>query len=162
MPKLSIAEAAYLAGILDGEGWIGVARRKRTWATEPDREYYLRPACSIGQAKRELLDYIVGLVGAGSFRKRKGDRIFYELKFDTSTLRWLLPEVMPYLVLKRRQAELVLSFIEDCKYQGRKLTTEDLARREAIRVELEILNTKPASRKPLEVRDNVITFPRAA
>lgn len=147
MPDISKEQASYLAGFIDADGHIGVVRRHR----EGTQKLYLRPIIQIGQAKRLPLDWIAGTVGEGSVHIH-GKRGFYNLRFHAGALRWLLPALLPYLVLKRRQAELVMEFLElsAVSRNGVRLSDFDLARREAIRAECEVLNTKPgaALRKP--------------
>ncbi len=134
-------EAAYLAGVLDSDGHIGVVRRTRK-STRQDY-VYLRAIVQIGQSKKPIITWVSEVCGGSvTLHNQRG---IWNLRFYAGTLRWLLPRVYPYLVLKRRQAELVMEFMELCAVwrNGKKLTDEEKARREAIRAELEILNKKP-------------------
>lgn len=145
MSRLTDKEAAYIAGFIDGEGWFGVSRRVRKWA---DGEgVYLRPVGSVSQKIRAPLEWIAERTGGSiSVGKRDKWEPVHQLRFHSGVLRWLIPEVMPYLLVKKRQAELVLQFLTECRYQGKKLTNEQLARREGIRAELECLNAKSGKR----------------
>src|SRR3984957_20892800 len=55
--SLSESEAAYLAGIIDGEGTVTLTRTHRG----ENR----RPVVSISSAERRLLDYVLKVVSAG-------------------------------------------------------------------------------------------------
>ena len=117
--------------------------------------FHLRPVVQIGQAKRLMLDHIANVVGTGSLAIH-GTRIFYNLRFYPGTLRWLLPQLLPHLVVKRRQAEILIKFLDECKYHGKKLTTEQLLRRELLAEEIRRLNEKPAAqRRRLETQSVV-------
>ena len=146
LPRVIAAtDLAYLAGIIDGEGHIGLIRRKRSWKRDPQRMHYLRPIVQIGQAKRGLLDHIEKVVGSGSLAIH-GQRVFYNLRFYTGTLKWLLPQLLPYLVVKRRQAEIVLAFIARATtHCGIDLSAEELFARELLAQEIRTLNKKPAA-----------------
>ena len=152
MKQLTDADLGYLAGIIDGEGHIGLVRRRRTWKKSL-RTHYLRPVVQIGQAKRELLDHIARVVGEGSVAVH-GQRGFYNLRFYPSTMRWLLPQLLSHLVLKRRQAEIVLEFMSHAGVvlnNGRELPESEHCRRESLAGEIRNLNMKPAAVRRLQL-----------
>ena len=138
-PQLTEAQRGYIAGFIDGDGHIGIVRRRRAWKRQPDREFYLRPIVQIGQKKPLPLEYIRHLVGTGSITCH-GQRPYYNLRFYPGTLKWLLPELIPHLILKRPQAEIVRDFLERFKYHGKELTDQELQAREAMREKMEKLN----------------------
>lgn len=148
--QLTDADLGYLAGIIDGEGHIGLVRRKRSWKRSPERTHYLRPVVQIGQAKRELLDHIARVVGEGSVAVH-GQRGFYNLRFYPGTMRWLLPQLLNHLVLKRRQAEIVLEFMSGPVWNGRELTENEHSRRATLAAEIRALNVKPAVTRRLQL-----------
>lgn len=61
--KLSHCEAAYLAGIIDGEGTITLTRKHRN----ENRQLVV----SISNNERCLLDYVLKIVGAGKITSKK-------------------------------------------------------------------------------------------
>jgi hypothetical protein len=132
---------------MDADGSFSLVRRPRSWATDPDRTHYLRPITQVGQKKRSVLDYIAECVGAGKINVSKEG--VYNLRWNPPTLRWLLPELLPHLVLKRRQAEILIEFMDRCRYKGKKLTDEEIASREALRAEMETLNRKAGKFRPI-------------
>ena len=140
---ISDTDAAWLAGFIDADGHIGIVRRT---TRRGDRHYvYIRPVVQIGQGKRAVLDWISDLVGGDL--NIHGQRNFYNLRFHAGTIRWLLPQLLPYLKVKKRQAEIVLEFTDLSRVSknGRSLTPEELARREGLRAECSALNIKPAA-----------------
>ena len=141
MRQLSEVQKAQMAGMWDCDGHIGVTRRWRS-----KRPYY-RPVAQIGQAKRDLLDWIVSTVGCGKVYAYKADAIanprrghMYQLRFPDSSAASFLREIRPYLILKRRQADLVIEMCERMTWNGKLLSTEEVARREGIAAELSALN----------------------
>ena len=144
MRQLTDVERGYIAGVLDGEGWFGITIRKRAWkrSTLP---YYHRPACTVGQAKPPILEWFVKTLGTDDIATESRTK-FKILRIHPPCLRWLLPQIIPVLVLKRRQAEILLTFITDCRYQGKELTHDQWLSREKLRTEIMILNEKPNGR----------------
>ena len=138
-------DLAYLAGLIDGEGWIGLGRRKRSWLLKrhPERTHYLRPIIAIGMAKRECLDKVASVLGLQARQIRLEGEI-YRLRIYPTTLRWLLPRLAPHLALKRRQAEIVIEFLS-VPYRGKELSVEEFLRRELLAEEIRRLNEKPAA-----------------
>ena len=143
--KLTEAQKGYIAGIIDGEGSLMIVKRKRDWkrCTHP---HYHRPQASVAQAKKPILDYLMEVLGESdlNINHQKG---IWELRFHPPCLKWLLPQIKPYLVLKRRQAEILIEFMAECRYQGKELTDEQWNRRETLRLEISELNTKPKTKR---------------
>ena len=106
-------DAAYLAGLIDGDGCIGIWRRK-TVRTRSGFTYYAE--VDISSVHPRFLRSIRDLIGVGTWiRKNRGfksHRPLYHLKVGPNTLRWLLPLVIPHLRLKRPQAEVVLKHLQ--------------------------------------------------
>jgi len=95
---------SYVAGFVDGEGTITFARR-RTGAGNP----MLQPRFLIGQKKPEVLYMIQGKVGDGYvLLSNKG---LYVYQHDgVRKLPPLLENLLPYLIIKKRQAEILLDY----------------------------------------------------
>lgn len=142
--RLTDAQLGYLAGLIDGEGWVGITCRKRTWKTS-GRPYYYRPVIVIGMKYPHCIEYVCGVLGLQvTTLKREGET--YRVRIYPSTLRWLLPQLIPYLVLKRRHAELLLEFVTACRYKPsgyrRELSETELEHRDVLAAELKRLNAK--------------------
>ena len=145
MPVITDTEAAYLAGFIDADGHIGIVRRT---TRRGDKHYaYIRPVVQIGQAKRKILDWISDLVGGTV--SIHGQRGFYNLRFHAGTIRWLLPQLLPYMQVKKRQAQIVLEFTDLSRVtkNGKSLSENELARREGLRAECSALNVKPLTER---------------
>ena len=102
---LSPTEAAHLAGLIDGEGTIGLTRRHR----EEERQLVV----SISNTERALLEYVLKIVGAGRITKKRTYRDTHSRSFtfaiDNRQALALLEQVSPYLrTYKAARAQLVL------------------------------------------------------
>jgi len=64
MRELTNEAAAYVAGIVDGEGYIGVARTKRTGSMRSTRYAGM---LIVGNTSRRLIEELASTFGVGSF-----------------------------------------------------------------------------------------------
>jgi hypothetical protein len=100
--KLSAEEASYLAGIVDGEGCFSAGLNRG----------YVTADLEIGSVHEEFLRNLRETVDVGSLckkRKRtKNARPLYVWSISTGSLESIIIQILPYLRLKRRQAEIVL------------------------------------------------------
>ncbi|MFL6646640.1 MAG: LAGLIDADG family homing endonuclease [Sulfurifustaceae bacterium] len=102
---LTPQDAAYIAGIIDGEGTISLSRRHRN----DNRQLVV----SIASTERELLEYILQTVGAGRITKKRTASANHSPSatyvVDNRQAHSLLQQVAPYLrTYKAKRAELVL------------------------------------------------------
>jgi len=102
---------SYIAGFIDGEGNIGLMKRRGTKRIEP----YLKMVNS----NREVLEEIEKFIGAGVVRLnnkgsfKKNWRKTYVLVFNSrDNIRTILKNCINDLIVKQRQAELMLEFIK--------------------------------------------------
>lgn len=111
-------EAAYLAGLIDGEGTIVISDRR---ATRPNGR---RPQIIVGVVGSSLAmhAWLTETVGAGHPRPMtvyadalvKPNRTVYQWRIVSTTAVGVLRQVLPYMVEKRDRAELALR----CHNQG--------------------------------------------
>jgi len=108
--KLSKEEKAYIAGFLDGDGSIHV--RLKPNSTYRYR-FQISPAIVFYQAEKEKnhLEWLNKLTGRGYLRKRNDGIIEYILG-DVESIKDLIKNLIPYLRLKQRQANLMLDILE--------------------------------------------------
>lgn len=139
MRRLSDLEAAYLAGCWDCDGHIGVTRRTDS---RNQRDYY-RPIAQIGQVKPAVSQWVADVTGSKVYVT---SRSYYSVRINFRDTRSFLEQILPYLVLKRRQAELVIEMCTGMTWNGKRMPLEVVARREAIHAELRCLNG-PAPQK---------------
>jgi hypothetical protein len=123
---LSDAEAAYIAGFIDGEGSIILSRH---WIKNSNSFYYnLR--IQIPNTNLEVLRWIKRKVGYGSIQPLRQYR--YAGQFNTQKQRFqftlyrkagcgLLEAILPYLIVKKQVALLALEFAQKTEKKGNQI-----------------------------------------
>ena len=123
-------ELAYIAGIVDGEGYIGISadHRKRN----PGRPCW-RLRVAVTNTSEWLVQYLKFSIGGGiiTLKSDKRPRPCYQWSVDRGRAAEFLKLILPYLRLKRPQAELAIKFQASVTKSTRILTDEELAVREA-------------------------------
>jgi hypothetical protein len=122
----AVAWAAYFAGILDGEGYIGVQRTKG----------HLAPRISVRMCDHEVVVALHERYGGwrdSAYWIVQGRQVCTPLR-----------DALPYLRLKGEQARLALSVGVVIRPRGtqQRLTDEERARREDVYVRIRALNKR--------------------
>lgn len=130
------AKLIWAAGFIDGEGYVGATNC--THGVSAKRNSYTA-VINVGQVSRVPLDILQEILGGsvGPLRDRFGFHYQWRVYGDKAAAA--AARLLPYLVVKRRQAELLLEF-QATKTKSRCLTDEVYARRVAIHAELRELN----------------------
>ena len=111
---------AWLAGILDGEGWVGFNVRKRHHTGRGKVKPHILPWITVQSTTYELVEKCVivcSSVGIAStlgkpFRVTKANKpVWHWHLAGSKRVSALLPLVLPHLTCKRRNAENILAFI---------------------------------------------------
>ncbi len=140
---------AYFAGVMDGEGCIAI-RRTRPRAQGSSTRYSV--SVTVGNTSRELIARLISAFDVGSVVYRYATRqkkACYLWSISSGGARIVLEALLPYLVVKRPQAEVVLEYIHrfDSFKGGRsgakgapRVSDAELARRAALYVRSRELN----------------------
>ena len=149
--NLTETEKAYIAGIIDGEGTIGIHKdSRRSWVL-------YQPRVSIANSNRELLEWIKTKACVNCHIHR------IELDINNYDVKPLLIAVIPYLHIKKKQATLMLEFI-DLRIARSQWVDRHTQRELEIVQEVYRLNTKPQLRKRVvserEVAEYLIKHPQ--
>lgn len=134
-------ELAWAAGFIDGEGYIGTSDCTRKTDKSGVRRF--SAVVDVSQVKPEPIYKLQQLLGGNvrAFNTAYGVHHTWRLYGDNTIAALRL--VIPYLVNKRRQAELVIEFQSTKrKWIGERIPQELHIRREAIHHELRMLNAK--------------------
>lgn len=123
---------SYMAGFFDGEGYIGILKRKRKapWNTE----YFIQ--MSIGQKDGGTMDWVMDNFG-GHLHLVRRDSSYYWIASNKQAYQ-ILKLITPYLKYKKPQAELAIKFYEE-RDLSRPIPKEELERREKIFTELKAM-----------------------
>jgi len=169
---MEVTKLAYIAGILDGEGSIMIQRqasesfmkqREKSGCFHP----HYAPAIRIGMLERGALDLIVETTGIGYVLEEKPYHhkrpMFRWMVRSKEDIVKFLTLVMPYLIVKKRQAELALKFVDEwVSCNGIRITPEVQQQREIAWAEMRKLNgviDTPATTKPRGKRGREISAP---
>ena len=108
MNNLSEWQAAYLAGIIDGEGSVMLTNRR------PSPTTFRKPAVSVASCDWELIEALKTLTGIGQFARKPPQKETHRESYSwavryNDALDFLEP-VYPYMVIvkKRRRAEMLV------------------------------------------------------
>lgn len=139
-------ELAYIAGIMDGEGCIGIHQQRmysqclihksklRAWQSrhhENDAVYTYRSNIAISNTNKAVLEYIKGLMGGtvcSIIHNHPKWRDSWEWRASTKQACSIIKLLLPYLRIKRKQAELLIKyqqFKETIIHTGRHYTLEE-------------------------------------
>lgn len=142
--KINKEESAYLAGIIDGEGTISIIFHKQKGY--PSYGVVLR----VYNTNKELLEWIKEKNGYGNIRRqisiknwtKSSWRQVYSWQIYPKNIRVLLPQILPYLIIKRKQAELTIEFLNLTKFPSSRISKEAQIRRKEICIEMMKLNKR--------------------
>ena len=106
----SPTQKAYFAGFLDGDGSIYVRLKPNS-----DFRYGFQVAPYVvffqSSKDREKFDKICALIGVGYLRERNDGMLEYTIQKQCA-IQEFLSDIIPYLLLKKDQAELMLEILE--------------------------------------------------
>jgi hypothetical protein len=132
-------ERAYLAGIIDGEGTI-------TPVVAGKRYEYPDVRIAVYGTDQRLLDWIKFRFGGrtSAFQRKEcpTHKAMLTWVVTTHRCRAIIEAVLPYLVIKRRQAELLIEFDSLRGRPGVRLDEKTIQRRQEIIDELRLLNSR--------------------
>jgi len=124
--KLSDIEAAYAAGIVDGEGSIQFTRnRKSRWPS---------PTVSVASTDRELLEWLRSRIGGAIIQKRTykpQHSSSFDWKLTDRRALQFLEFVRPFLVIRRKidRCDLLLAEYMACTPRNGRYSSEMAARK---------------------------------
>lgn len=108
-------ELGYIAGLLDGEGWI-------TWHKKNERKVGKYPFIGIANTNPEVLKYLESIGGKVSWRPERTFQFAGVTKKIASCGNWelhgtlniiaFLKAILPNLIIKREKAEAMLAVLE--------------------------------------------------
>lgn len=129
MPKGTKEELAYIAGLVDGEGSIGIYEYKSKY-----KNYGLNLV--INMCDIEAIALVKEIYGGHlmTIPPKGNNRLQYRLKLGRKETYVCLMEILPYLRVKKKQAEIALKFKETVRGynklgRGRKLPISVLKER---------------------------------
>lgn len=113
--KIKDEELAYIAGVIDSDGCISITRSSEN--RRGSKGYFqFRGFVTLTQTSPEAIELInkVGIGHTGISRQQEGKYppLFRWSASSRVDVKFFLESILPYLRIKRSQAELVLTFCE--------------------------------------------------
>ena len=120
MTKSNLKKFAFAAGLIEGEGCLTLKRKKAKWNTKHVTDMWV-PFVEFEQTDGRLIDWLYGNFG-GIVSKRKDRKISilgqpaktyrgcYSWQLDHKKCENFLKKILPFLILKKEQAELLIRY----------------------------------------------------
>jgi len=151
--SLTEPQKAYLAGFIDGEGYVGLTFQIKKETSQNSATPRYHPYLIIANNNSPVLFHIKDIIGEGKIyelkRSSRNQKPGFQYKLTKmSTLETLLPAIEPYLIVKKQQAKLLIRYLNTRRSKrittgtgSRGATSFDRAE-EQIHQELLLLNKK--------------------
>ena len=139
-------EKAYLAGLVDGEGTVTLARQSKSQQPQP--------RLAISNNSLELLEWVRRKPGCGVIIRRTPRKDWHNTSYVWQAQRAgsvlnVLTEIKPYLILKKAHAALLLSSYKACTPRNGKYTPDALDAK--LRLVDDIRRLNQAHRSPTSI-----------
>ena len=115
MRTMSSTEAAYVAGIIDGEGWVEYRYVNRKRNTRPGKPVYrtLIVRMEVPQVDGRLIDYLMATTDEGNrdmkhFPKNPNAQDQHRWRVSHHGVYRVLKQVYNHLIVKKEKAKLVI------------------------------------------------------
>lgn len=110
--QLTEVEKAYIAGFFDGEGTITLRKARRK--TDPSR-YSISPFLIVGNTHEGVINWLrettgIGIVYGGTKPFKDYWARTWRWQVISNQARVLLVDLLPYLIIKKEEAEIVINF----------------------------------------------------
>jgi len=111
MGVMSKMTASYLAGFIDGEGYLGIVKNNVTRLTDECRYY---PTIKVANTNPTIIYFLKNSFGGYlNIKKRKLPwKDVYTWETKGRQMEKFLKKIYPYLRMKRKQAEVLMKFLQ--------------------------------------------------
>jgi len=132
---------AHIAGIVDGEGCVGIYRHRYRASGEDRMSHHVR--LNIANTCVPLMDYLsVHLGGEVRVYARGTHKPVYVWQAYGENAGMVLQAILPYLVVKKQHAEIALEFLGLGHYDRNGVPDGVSAARESLAVRMSVLNER--------------------
>lgn len=145
---LTTEQAAYVAGIIDGEGHLGIKRTAANHHRGAQFAFVVKVTNTNHEWLIGLQQWIGGRIWRNDSKKRRNRRPCYDLQLNGAEARALLVAVQPFLRMKQRHAEIILRYFNaaarrrESNLPGRPSDPTFVAALDALYEELKSLNLR--------------------
>jgi hypothetical protein len=131
---------AYIAGFLDGDGCIA-CNFERNKACRLGQRVRIRISFTQHRLRREVLDLLQSWIGSGQVAEYEHNAMAEYVIRDQGVAHELLNALAPYLVVKRRHADIGLRILR--AKEGRRYSVESLEEMRGLALSMRALNRYP-------------------
>lgn len=145
----------YFAGLFDGEGSVSIL------ACKSGKKHYPKLVLQLTMINEILIRLIHATFGGYVYtikRQTTAHNTPYKWMAESKVAGSVLTQLLPHLILKKRQAELALEFLSTAT-KSRRISPEVWSRRWEIRNEIVRLNNRPSALKSKNFRRNALRPP---
>lgn len=103
---------AYMAGMLDGEGYIGLSRFGGQSSGKYKKKWTFKARVIVANCNLELLEWIQEHFGGYITKKVKGVNDYQGYNLQIGYHEKWLPKVIPFMVGKKKKAELLMEAVK--------------------------------------------------
>jgi hypothetical protein len=146
MAIMSKLNAAYLAGIIDGEGYIGILKskkgNKKYWSSS--RDYIYVPVIKVVMTDKPLIQFLKDSYGGCLETRPAHDNTkeSYGWTVRKSSVVSILSAIYPFLRVKRRQAEIIFKYKNLNNGAGNPIDDDNWTKRDALYLEIRAITKK--------------------
>ncbi len=119
MKKSNTSKYAYVAGLIESDGSITITQKR--YGKEASN-YFLRVTFS--QKDGRMVDWLLGAIGGSAYlhyKTREKREAYHHWSIQHNQAKELLKKILPFLIMKKRQAEIGVQFQERVNVAVRKL-----------------------------------------
>ena len=124
----------YIAGLFDGEGHVSITVTERRGKVDP------KLCVKLTNTHLPVMELVKAQYGGTFYLQKKTEEHYlqvYQLTFNVTESKVFLTELIPFLIIKKRQAELALEFSSTVYRRGSKtVSNEEKQLRERLMTEL--------------------------
>lgn len=133
---------AYLAGVVDSDGYIGITKAKPYPGNTKNPQYSL--TVNVTNTSKVMMDWLVENFGGRVYNRKMPTDANWKQCYNWVVMfqnaREVLELIEPYLVVKRKQALLGIELMRDWVTNNKGTPPEEVARRERLYREFKELN----------------------
>jgi hypothetical protein len=111
LQKLTLVEAAYIAGIIDGEGCLTIHSKPSISLKKARSGRHFDIRLQIVNTNEPLMQWLCSKIGGYIYGKAKrlpNEKPIFRLTLYSNGCRWLLPQIKPFLIVKEQECSLIL------------------------------------------------------
>lgn len=112
--KIKKTDWAYIAGVIDSDGYIGLTRSKENRRTKETYNY--RPTITVTQVEPEAIMLLketgLGTFGISGQQSKKHRSLFRWGIYNYRDVKIFIKNILPYLRIKKEQATILFQYCE--------------------------------------------------